>query len=146
MIGALLIISVCTGMGLTAARSFKRAYMLLEEMCAALEILKSEICFSDSSLASAFQRVDKMTDTEGIFARAASKIGDKGVSRAWQEAVDESGLGMDDKSMLKLLCAKLMPYGYQPADIGRHMKRMREYIRGQDFLQGRRWYCSLYEE
>lgn len=107
MAGALLIISVCTGIGLLMAQRSKNVYRLLEEICSALEILKSEIGFSGTDLASAFKRVDKMTDTEGIFGRAAMKIEDNGISRAWQESVDESSLSAENKSMLKLLCTKL---------------------------------------
>lgn len=107
LIGAVMIIAVCAYIGFAAGEEAKHRQRLLEETASALELLKSEICFSDTELKKAFINIDRVTDTEGIFARAAERIEEEGISRAWNRAVESAGLDEEDEHVLKLLSSKI---------------------------------------
>lgn len=112
--GAVFIILSASYIGFYRAEILRKRLMYLKNIKVSLNILESEISFSQNVLTRVFIRIDGIIDTNGLFSRAAEKMSRTGVKKAWCEAVDSSdmylkkqdkealyifgeGLGMSDK-------------------------------------------------
>lgn len=83
LIGAVMTGFACGYFGFRLRMALKTRLRSLADICASLETLEGEICFSVNRLKKAFIRAD----TNGLFASAAEDIEEMGAQKAWNGAV-----------------------------------------------------------
>lgn len=89
LIGAVIIFAVCAYAGFAFSDRMKKRCVYLMNICEALNLLETEITFRGSRLKQAFIKIDKASDTRGLFKTAADNMESKGIKRAWREAAKE---------------------------------------------------------
>lgn len=106
LIGAVIVICVFAYGGIAAGKTMGRRCEFWERFITALQILRSEIGFSGSSLKKAFLNAARISG-EPLFENAAAEIETVGIDRAWKAAVDRQPLCEEDKRTVLLLSGKL---------------------------------------
>lgn len=86
LMGAVMTGFACAYFGFKLSLSLKKRIASLTDICTSLEMLESEISFTADKLKRAFLRVDR----NGLFTSAAEEIEDKGIKKAWNNAVSKS--------------------------------------------------------
>jgi len=89
LIGALCILISSSLIGIQKASCLKNRVKYLANIKASLNILESEISFSQDILEKAFMRISKAVDTKGLFETASENISELGIKSAWEYAVSE---------------------------------------------------------
>lgn len=90
--GAVFIILSASYIGFHRAETLRRRLMYLRNITNSLNMLESEISFSQNILSYVFTRIDEVSDTNGLFLKAAEKMGETGIKKAWCEAVDSTDM------------------------------------------------------
>ena len=110
-IGAIMIIAASTIAGAYMNMRLRRRVRYLDEFSAALEYLKTHICFSDFEMEKALRLTDEVSDTGGVFRAAAESMKADGLKNAWKRSVyknaDKMGLKVSDASALAALGERL---------------------------------------
>ena len=109
LIGALVIFSACTYLGMRRSNELKGRCNALKNISAALLQLETEISFSANDLKRAFLNIEKNTRTRGLFKDAAERIEKYGIKKAWTYAVLNNPMPLTeaDRELVLMLCAKL---------------------------------------
>ena len=111
LIGAAIIFAACVYAGFSMSDRLKKRCVYLKNICAALNLLETEITFGKSRLKQAFLKIDKSGDTKGLFKSAADCMEKTGIKKAWRSAVKdkqtELRLSDDDAQTLALLGERL---------------------------------------
>ena len=89
LIGAVMIEAACAFMGFYASDRLGKRKKYLGNIISAMSVLETEISFGANRLKRAFEAVDAMIDTRGLFSAAAERLEKEGVRRAWAGAVSE---------------------------------------------------------
>ena len=87
IIGALMIISASGAAGMRMSEGLKKRADTLDELIAALNHLKANICFSDAALEKALRRAGEAVSCGELFFTAADNMKHSGVNEAWNAAV-----------------------------------------------------------
>ncbi len=114
--GALCIVLSASYIGFYRAETLRKRLMYLRNIKISLNMLESEISFSQNILERVFKRIDGISNTEGLFLKTSERIGEMGIKMAWNTSVDDvsadmclkkqdkealyifgEGLGMSDK-------------------------------------------------
>lgn len=110
-IGALMVVLSGALWGLLKSKGLKEREKSIENIITALGMLESEIAFSSHRLKYAMEHISRVCFCNGLFSKAAEKIGNMPVYLAWQSAVDDtkSGLGISEKDaeIIKILGSEL---------------------------------------
>ena len=86
-IGAGMIIAASAAAGAYMNARLHKRVKYLDNFSAALEYLKSHICFSDFEMEKALRLTDKIGNTGGVFRAAAENMRADGLKKAWKRAV-----------------------------------------------------------
>ncbi|NLW07417.1 MAG: stage III sporulation protein AB, partial [Clostridia bacterium] len=94
IIGGLIIIITCGGLGLTVAQGYRTRIEQLRQLNAGLKMLETEIVYGATPLALALSRVGLQLrgPVADFFARAAKTLGDNAAASAltaWQQGLAE---------------------------------------------------------
>lgn len=89
MAGAMITGGVCAYYGFAAADRLVRRRRFLNEMLTALSVLETEISFGHNELGLIFARLDKNKALCGFFGCCRSGMADKGIKRAWEDALED---------------------------------------------------------
>ena len=86
-IGAGMIIAAGTAAGVYMNARLHKRVKYLDSFSAALEYLKSHICFSDFEMEKALKLTDEIANTGGVFRLAAENMKSDGLKKAWKRAI-----------------------------------------------------------
>ncbi|MCH5185356.1 MAG: stage III sporulation protein AB [Oscillospiraceae bacterium] len=92
--GALCIVLSTTCIGFYRADILKKRTVYLKNIISSLCMLESEISFSQNILRRVFIHIDGMSDTAGLFLKAAERTEGQGIRDAWKSAVDDTAKEM----------------------------------------------------
>ena len=111
LIGGCLILLGGTCLGFLKSSELSRREKSLRDIKTALSILESEIVLSSNHLKDAFLKISRLCACRGLFSDAAKTMGDCGIDRAWQDAVEQNKKGLclseSDAEILKILSSRL---------------------------------------
>lgn len=100
-----LILTICTSIGILKAKSYDNRVMELKKVKNALEVLKSKIEFTYEPIKDIFTEISKIIyeDKENIFGETLKLMSQYDVTRSWNIAVEkEINLSREDKSTIKM--------------------------------------------
>lgn len=89
IIGAVMIVAASAAIGAVMNARLSGRVKHLEGFIAALEQLKSDICFSDYGMEQALLRADGVSKTGGVFKDTAKNMKELGLKSALKKAVDD---------------------------------------------------------
>lgn len=95
--GAVFIILSASYIGFHHAEILRRRLMYLRNIKTSLDMLESEISFSQNILSRVFTRIDGISGTNGLFLKAAEKMSVLGIKKAWCEAVDNTDMCLKER-------------------------------------------------
>ena len=96
-IGAGMIIAASAAAGAYMNARLQKRVKYLDGFAAALEYLKTHICFSDFEMEKALRLTNDVCDTCGVFRAAAENMRADGIKNAWRKAICDNA----DKMCLK---------------------------------------------
>lgn len=101
----IMIIAICTLMGITKAKTYDNRVLELKKIKSALEVLKSKIDFTYEPIKEIFSEISKIIyqDKNNIFIRSTELMKNNNVNESWNIAVEENiNLNKEDKETIKM--------------------------------------------
>ena len=101
----LLIMLICTSLGILKAKSYNNRVVELKKIKNALEVLKSKIEFTYEPIQDIFREISKIVyaNEENIFVQTLENISQCGVTESWNKAIEKNAnLNEEDKSTIQM--------------------------------------------
>lgn len=105
MLMLILILAICTSIGMLKAKSYDSRVVELKKIKNALEVLKSKIEFTYEPIKEIFSEISKIVykEEENIFQETVNLMRTTGVTESWNIAVEKNiNLNQEDKSTVKM--------------------------------------------
>ena len=106
-ISLILILLICTYLGINKSRSFQKREIELKKIKNALNIFKTKICYTYETIGEIFTEISKLEyqKEENIFQKTVDLIDKDGLGTSWNKSIDniKNYFNEDDKEILKML-------------------------------------------
>lgn len=105
MLVLILILAICTKLGMLKAKSYDNRVVELKKIKNALEVLKSKIEFTYEPIKDIFNEISKIIykEEENIFKETLKTMNSAGVTESWNRAVEKNiNLNNEDKATVKM--------------------------------------------
>lgn len=90
IIGSVMVLTACAWAGFSAADRLRRRRDFLTSFITSLTVMQTEIVFGRRALAEIFRGLDREGRLYGFYGSCAGAVAEKGIRRAWNEAVDRA--------------------------------------------------------
>lgn len=103
----ILILLICTYLGMNKSKSFHKREIELKKLKNALNIFKTKISYTYETIGEIFNEISKLEyqDEDNIFKESFELLDKEGLGTAWDKAVAQSKsyINEEDKEILKML-------------------------------------------
>ena len=106
-ISLVLMLLICTYLGINKSRSFRKRELELKKLKNALNIFKTKISYTYETIGEIFKEISKLEyqDNENVFINTINLLDKNGLGNAWENALinTKTYLNEEDKEVLKML-------------------------------------------
>ncbi len=102
-----LILVICTYLGINKSKEFHKREIELKKIKSALNIFKTKINYTYETIGDIFKEISKLEyqDRKNIFSQTINLLENGDLNKAWEKAMSENNIGIseEDKEILKML-------------------------------------------